>query len=315
MSYMDTTTRPAETGGIDLSGIDVEAAIFEAGGGLLGGTPETTLSDSVGTAKTPDQVTNGGDGAISDHFDLSQPPADTNDLVKLVAEPEGSNPHIDLIAPDTEPHFANGGSEGIGNPAVVAAGVGIVAITVALIWAIDKLTNPVETPKVEPAEVPEGTKINKYPEEDYTDPNADTGTLQSPAEMMASFFEQSGIKGLDANSPEIADLVGSLMDNIGKVTDLVSAIKGMQQVGDSDGMANAVAELMGLVGLDKLDIGLVDLAPQDFQDMYLDSFDLVGGLNGAADFKELQGADYEPVVLAATLPELELMTVAADTLL
>lgn len=315
MSYMNTTTRPAETGGIDLSGIDVEAAIFKASGGLQGGTPETTLSGSVGTAKTPDQVTNFGDGATSDHFDLSQLPADKDDLVKLVAEPEGSNPHIDLMSPDAEPQFANGGSEGIGNPAVVAAGVGLVAIAAALIWAVDKLTSPVEKPKAEPTDKPAKEEINKFPEKNHTDPDADTGTLQSPAEMMASFFEQSGIKGFDANSPEIADLVGRLLDNIGKVTDLVGAINGMKQVGDGDGMAKAVAKLMGLVGLDTPDIDLADFAPHGFNDMFLDSFDLVGGLNDAGDVKDLQDAEYVPFVPEAMLIQPEQTIVAADSLL
>ncbi|MCB6178173.1 hypothetical protein LHP98_08520 [Rhodobacter sp. Har01] len=299
----DTTTRPAGIGGIDLSGIDVAAAIFKATGGGYG-APGTNQPASEGTlSNSSDWLTNWGNGTLVDAFDFDQPPpADRDAPIKLLAEPEGSHPLIDLMKGDDQPAFTNGGPEGNAcAPVVVGAIVIIAAVAVAAAYlggAFDDKKPDVEKPKPEGEKDPE-TGLTIW-QNDYRDPDTMTDTLQSPAEMMASLLGKAGVQGVDPTSVEITDLLGRLSDNMGKVTDLVGTVTGAAKSGDTGMFESATAELMKLAGLDGFEFDFGTPAPQDLMDGVFDAFGIAGGLDGAAYKEAMHDPDYLVTITEAT---------------
>jgi len=284
MSYMNTTTRPADIGGIDISGVDVATAVWEATGGAYGGTPrEAELSTGGTTPKTSDWVTTPMDSPIADYFDFSKPPADRDAEIKLLAEPEGTHPLMELFKGDDVPNFANGGPEGLANP--VAAAVVILVV----LWAVDHLSDGAVCDALgwhhdgKPEKpTSDGKPQVTLPEYDgYTDPDAMTGDLQSPADLFASLLAKAGVEGIDTSSIGITDILGKLTDNMGKVADLVGALKGAAQAGDSKGFGSTLAELQKLAGIDPASFTEAAQSPQDLMNNIFQAYGIEGGQDGA----------------------------------
>lgn len=289
MSYMNTTTRPANIGGIDISGIDVADAIWQAKGGLYGNPSQTdTTSTSGTTPKTSDWVTTPMDSPIADHFDFSKPPADRNDLIKLMAEPEVVHPLMELFKGDDAPVFANGGADGISDGGASLAGAVVVILVV--LWAVDHLSDGAVCDALgwhhdgKPEKpTSDGKPVLDLPEYDgYTDPDAMTGDSPSPADMFAGLLAKAGVEGIDTSSPEVVDILGKLSDNMGKVADLVGALKGAAQAGDSNGFGTTLAELQKLAGIDPASFNEAAQSPQDLMDNIFQAYRIEGGQDGAA---------------------------------
>lgn len=276
-----TTTRPAGTGGIDLSGIDIAAAIFKATGGGYGAPGTSQPADGGTPVKLPDWMTNFGNGALSDHFDFSAPPADRDALIKLLADPEASHPMFDLFKGDDQPVFANGGPEGTAwlGPAIVGL---IIIAAIYLSGGCDG--------KPEPPPKPEPPKLKEYEEKSYTDPDAMTGSLPSPAASLAQLLKANGIDGIDTSSIAVTDILGKLSDNLGKVTDLVNALQGAAETGDTAGFDGALADLMALAGVDPAALKDAGMAPQTVLDGICASLDIAGGMDGMAHLDAMQEA-------------------------
>ena len=285
-----TNTRPANTGGIDLSGIDVANVIWAAKGGLYGTPGNTTTSDGGTLSKPNDWVTNWGNGGISDQFDFSKPPADRDAEIKLLAEPEGSHPLMELFKGDDAPNFANGGPDGIGNPFAAAAAL------LVILWGVDHVSDGAicdalgwhhDGKPEQPAS--EGKPQIDLPDfDDYTDPDAMTGSLQSPSDMFSDLLAKAGVEGIDTSSVEVTDILGKLSDNMGKVAELVGALKGAAQAGDSKGFGTTLAELQKLAGIDTALLDNADHSPQEFMDNVFQAFGIAGGQDGAAFWEAAQ---------------------------
>lgn len=288
----DTNTRPVQDGGIDLSAIDIEAAIFKATGGGYGGGGTSSPTTEGGLTKSPDWVTNYGSTPVVDEFDFSKPPSDPNDLIKLVSEPEVMHPLMDLFKGDDAPNFANGGPEGISCDPVTA---GAALIVGAFLLAAAELAGLFDDERPDPAPNggPSGEKdpqtgLNIWTNK-LVDPDAVTGDLQSPAALLADLLGRADVFGIDTSSIEITDILGKLSDNMGKVADLVGALQSAAKTGDSAAFGGALADLMKLAGLDGALDGLTT-APQDvLQDNIFNAFGLDGGLEGGFWFEVLQG--------------------------
>lgn len=282
MSFTETT-RPADIGGIDLSGADIEAAIFTATGGGHGGATPAPLAPDGEPTKTADWVTTYGGTPIVDTFDFGQPPADRDAEIKLVAEPEGSHPLLDLFKDDDQPVFANGGPEGTALGPAVAAVVVVAAFALAAAYLAGAFDE--KEPPPEKTETPE---LQKWEDTHYTDPDAMTGDLTSPSDMMADLLKRSGIEGIDTDSVAITDLLARLGDQMGKVADLVGALKGAAAAGDADAFAGALARLMDLAGLDATALEGALTAPEMVQDGVFEAYGIDGGLDGLTKLAQAQ---------------------------
>jgi hypothetical protein len=273
MALDTTNTRPVQDGGIDLSGIDIEAAIFEAtGGGYGGGQTNPTTPDGEPT-KTPDWVTNFGSTPIIDEFDFGQPPTDPDAEIKLLAEPEGSHPLLELFKGEDQPVFANGGPEGTSCGAAVAA----VVVIVIFLWAVDHLSDGAICDAL-------GWEHDKG----RTDPDAEASALPSPADMLTDLLKKNGIEGIDTSSVEITDILARLSDNMGKATDIVTSMQDAAKSGDDGAFNSALASLMDLAGLDAALFDLSGPVPETMLENVLNAFGIEGGLEGFANLTILQ---------------------------
>lgn len=113
------TTRPAETGGIDISGIDVADAIFKATGGGYGAPQGGGTDDALlgAPGSTGDWITRDGrtpDGTDpADTFDLSTLVDPKRNIMLTTDDPNSDNPWSAWMKPEETPDFANGGPEGV----------------------------------------------------------------------------------------------------------------------------------------------------------------------------------------------------------
>ncbi len=134
-----TTTRPAGEGtGIDLSGIDVEAAIFKATGGGYGAPQGGTTTDP---ALLPAPVRDGtwvaGDGRTPDvtgPLDGADPSTVTDPLrdISLTTDPIAPNNAPAPLLPETQEfHFANGGPAGAASWGLVIGAAVVIGGVVA----------------------------------------------------------------------------------------------------------------------------------------------------------------------------------------
>lgn len=128
-----TNTMPAGDGaGIDLSGIDVAAAIFKATGGLYG-SPHGGSAEGLlfGAPANPDiWVTNTGSPWLPEKIATGFDPSvlgDPDATIKYTTDPvTPDHPLITLMTPEETPHFANGGAEGVGCVPIILGAVAIV---------------------------------------------------------------------------------------------------------------------------------------------------------------------------------------------
>jgi hypothetical protein len=272
-----TNTRPANSGGIDLSGVDVAAVIFDATGGGYGTPRDSNLpqTESGVAVKTGDWLTNWGSTNVMDEFDFSKPPADPDAEIKLLAEPEGNHPLIDLVSGDPDLHFANGGPEGAAWIVPVAAA----AVILVFAWAVDHLSDGAIC-----------DALGWEHDRGYSDPEATTADVQSPSVMLAELLAKNGIESIDTSSVGVTDILGKLSDNIGKVADLVGAMQGAAEAHDTDGLSSALAGLMQIAGVDAAFIEMATTSPPLFLDGAFTAFGIVGGLDGASFFETVEDA-------------------------
>jgi hypothetical protein len=249
---IQTNSLPANTGGIDLSHIDVATAVFNATGGGYGNPSASEPSSDKAPSKTSDWVTNWGNGTFfSDEFDFDQPPPDRDAEIKLLAEPEVVNPLMDIfkgadVTGEGDLVFKNGGPEGVSIAPIVVVGVvaavviigGVAAAAYHLSGAAGNENTKADKPTSQPQKDPK-TGLNIYQGGNpYIDPDADTGeSLSSPAKMLADMLAGKGITGVDTSSPEVTDILAKLSDRLGKVADVVTHMTGAADKGDGSGDA------------------------------------------------------------------------------
>ncbi len=274
MALDTTTTRPVEGGGIDLSGIDIDAAIFEATGGGYGGGRggQTNPTAPEGEPRVnSDWVTNWGNGPVSDEFDFSTPPRDPQEEIELVAEPEVDNPLIDLLNPQTgggepTPTFKNGGPEGISIAPLVV--VGALVVGAALGFAIVAVQAMYEK------------AMGQLDYTKYIDPDQMTGDLQSPSDMLADLLKQSGIEGIDTSKIEVTDILANLSGKMDQLGEIMNTLRGAAEKGDSNAFTDALTELMVLAGLDLGSLDLGTLPTDVTLDNVFESLGITGGMDG-----------------------------------
>lgn len=135
------TTRPANIGGIDISGIDVAGAIFDATGGGYGAPQGSGGDDALLGApdKTGDWVTQDGrtpDGTDpSDTFDFGSLVDPHRDIMLTTDDPDSDNPLLALMTPEEAPKFANGGPDGNADGGVLEI-IAVVAVAVVIAAAV-----------------------------------------------------------------------------------------------------------------------------------------------------------------------------------
>lgn len=269
------TTRPANTGGIDISGIAVGDAIFEATGGGYG-APQGGGGDGAflgAPGKTGDWVTRDGrtpDGTDpSDSFDFGSLVDPHRDIMLTTDDPDSDNPLLGLMKPDEAPHFANGGPEGTAFWHVVAAVViigGIAAGAAYLAGAFDTKgkTEPTER-KPATSTLPSDDETNNAlnnPENkrgsDYLgNPDADQGRPVDDTlvlkDLLGSLLGTTDLDALTSDPDVFRTAMKSVMDGlasgkVGALGELMSRLDGWQDAA-SDGLtATAVDRIIDQFG-------------------------------------------------------------------
>jgi hypothetical protein len=281
-----TTTRPAGIGGIDLAGIDIARAIFEATGGGFGTPRETQPAADGAPAKLPDWTTNWGNGELKLGIDFGKtPPADRDALIKLVAEPEGSHPMFDLMQPAAEPAFPNGGPEGTGWVVVAAAVVIVGAAALAAHYLAGSFDDRPEPPKKPHGKGHGSHKMSIWEEEhsskDYSDPDAEAAPLTAPDAMLAELLGPSDVPAVEAGSIAIGDLLSDLSDRMGKLAGFVQALAGAARAEAGEPAGGAAADLLAFAGLDGFDFAAAGSTAHNFAVGVFTALGLADGFGGA----------------------------------
>ena len=271
-------TRPAGIG-IDLSGIDIDAAIFKATGGALGtpqgGDPDGSL---LGPPVNPDiWVTNTGSPGLpddpSDGFDPSLL-GDPDATIRYTTDPVmPDNPLLDLMKQEETPHFANGGPEGqaIAPVVVFAVVAAVVIIGGAAYVAHEWSKESAQAPVVEPAAEGEGKDLNaesnkamdaaKKQKATYlSDPDADGGPQMDGAvlhKLVTDLLGTSDLDALGSDPKAFAAAVSHFAEALvaGKVGEVADLLNGLEDFGlDVDALlaGGLGAKIDDMIGLDDM---------------------------------------------------------------
>lgn len=285
------TTRPAETGGIDISGIDVADAIFKATGGGYGAPQGGGTDDALlgAPGSTGDWITRDGrtpDGTDpADTFDLSTLVDPKRNIMLTTDDPNSDNPLLALMKPEETPHFANGGPEGVAFWHVVAAVAiigGIAAGAAYLAGAFDD--DPADQAEPKAQDLPSDDETNKV----LNDPKNKQG-----GQYLADPDAAQGGPADDALV--LKDLLGSLLGT----TDLGALTADPEVFGQAmksvmEGLASGKVGALGAV-LDRLGgwhDDTPDMLTASAMDQLIDSFGDTDILGFIPFRQDLEAADF-----------------------